>query len=168
MTGDMSRKQAEESSRDCAQCDGGGYVPVYHPRYTGSTTVTIASGPGRTATIAGRVNAHCVCALGRWMRERIRITAPELLGRIPDLIEVFKGRSEWLAEDPCEGTESVAVTAPTGAPTPSEFARSTAREGQDNGPWSPEKPLPGWTPDDGDYRHMAGQGKTDQPTGGTE
>jgi hypothetical protein len=46
---------------------------------------------------AMEVAAHCVCALGRWMRERVD---EDLRARIPDVLAIVEGRSRWLLDPP--------------------------------------------------------------------
>lgn len=61
-------------SASCPWCEGNG-LAIRHGR----------SDPTRTATL------HCVCILGRWMRERHRRDAPDVFRRILDLAE-----HEWM------------------------------------------------------------------------
>jgi hypothetical protein len=101
VAGAADREEAARQSRDCPYCGGEGMTVVYHPRYDGEPVVEATIG-GETRKIASRPAAHCVCALGRWMRSK---TKPEVLRRVFDLVEVLEGRfPPWLAEDPRPGT----------------------------------------------------------------
>lgn len=85
----------------CGRCGGSGVVTVFHPRYTGSVVIAVdVAGPGgevRKAQQPGRVAAHCVCPMGRWVRSKLDV---ETSRRMPDLGDVLEGKSRWLAEDP--------------------------------------------------------------------
>ncbi|MDR3639045.1 MAG: hypothetical protein P4L84_34895 [Isosphaeraceae bacterium] len=83
-----TREGAEQASKGCDRCGGMGLTTVWRRLPV----------PERTpATVA----AHCVCALGRWMR-RYWERDPAMLRRIPDLDDVLNGRSVWLAEEPSQ------------------------------------------------------------------
>lgn len=96
------RDTAQAASRDCPHCDGGGYARVYLRQYRGSSVeeLEVVDRGGRVTrkAIPVAVNAHCVCALGRWMRSKIRDL--DTLARVPDFAESLAGRSRWLARDP--------------------------------------------------------------------
>lgn len=94
---DAARDEARRQSRDCEHCQGMGMIHVFHPDYTGSTVVEIEDHDRGVVRVAGRCAAHCVCAYGRWMRERIE---PEMQRRIPDYQDCLDGRSFYLADDP--------------------------------------------------------------------
>jgi len=108
-----SREKAASQSHNCQYCSengathrrypdetllGGvgstpqGMVPVYHPMYDSSRTVQVDGG-----TYAARVSAHCICAFGRWMRNK---TDPDTVRRIPDLADVISRRSRYVLDDP--------------------------------------------------------------------
>ncbi len=73
--GALSERQgASDASRDCPHCGGEGMAMVDHP--------------------PGRVAAHCVCPMGRWMRGR---TAQDMIRRIPDFADHLRDRSEQAA-----------------------------------------------------------------------
>lgn len=93
------RDQAASQSWGCKRCAGTGLAPVFHPRYTGDSTVAIPGNDGVTRMIPGRVAAHCTCPMGRWIRSK---TESKMLPRIPDLQAVLDGDSRWLAFDPSE------------------------------------------------------------------
>ena len=80
---------ARLASRDCPFCLGAGMMTVYHPSYT-------PAGPQPFAT---RVQAHCQCELG----EFIRCSWPEdLQRRTPRVADVITGRSKWSLLPPGE------------------------------------------------------------------
>jgi hypothetical protein len=98
------RDTAQAASRDCQHCDGGGFARVYYPEYRGNPAEELPvmeRGEVVRRLIPVAVSAHCVCALGRWMRSKIREL--DLLARIPDLADVLAGRSRWLAREPTRG-----------------------------------------------------------------
>ena len=101
-----TREAAERASRDCGHCSGSGQVRVYHPSRTGDGPIVVRDFRGREWRRPSAVVAHCSCPMGRWLRACIRASAPDLLQRIPDFIEVVGGRSRWLAEDPSIDAES--------------------------------------------------------------
>ncbi len=82
-----TREGAEALSRGCDRCGASGLVIVYR-------TLPL---PERCPPTCG---AHCVCALGRWMRGQISRQGPDLIKRIPDLDDAIKGRGPWLLEQP--------------------------------------------------------------------
>lgn len=96
-------ERARRESRHCATCGGTGLVVVFHPRWRGLRVDRVWCGElddeGKQVLepVALEVAAHCVCSLGRWMRER---TEQETRDRIPDVEAIFDGRSRWLLEAP--------------------------------------------------------------------
>lgn len=82
-----SYDEAKASSFGCQRCGGTGLTTVYHPD------------PYPRAGIAETYGAHCVCALGRWMRAKLR---PDLAASIVDLDAVLKGKTaiRWSTEQP--------------------------------------------------------------------
>ncbi len=72
-------------------------VTVYHREYRGNPVTDIVGDQGEVIQIAGAVGAHCVCKLGRWIREH---TDADLKLRIPDLQDVFNRDSDFLEIDP--------------------------------------------------------------------
>ena len=84
----MNRDQAFAESRNCPECGGGGLVTVYHPT------------PDRERRVPASAAAHCVCALGRWMRRTLAEKDAETVKRIVDLVDVQFGRVGWLLQPP--------------------------------------------------------------------
>lgn len=103
--------RVRRESRNCQTCGGDGLVIVFHPRWAGVRVASIFSGEVEQAEAADgtveyrhvheatamEVAAHCVCALGRWMRQRVD---EDVRGRIPDVEAIVDGRSRWLLEPP--------------------------------------------------------------------
>jgi hypothetical protein len=104
---DADLLRVRRESRCCQTCGGDGQVIVYHPGWTGSRVSRLFTGEvevdddGEVVEVlvptAMEVAAHCVCSLGRWMRER---TDRDTRSRIPDVNAIFEGRSRWLLEPP--------------------------------------------------------------------
>lgn len=93
------RENAELNSRSCILCDGNGIVLVFHRDWSGNRIGTRngLNPMGEPAKIpfAAEVAAHCICPLGRWMRDK----TPEFLKkRIPDGAAIVGGRS-WYSFD---------------------------------------------------------------------
>ncbi len=93
----VTEKPATPTAVDCPHCRGHGLVTVFHPGYGGLPIVDVVGAGGEVRQIPGRVSAHCVCPVGRWMRAR---TEEATLPRIPDLAPVVEGRSRWTMHDP--------------------------------------------------------------------
>ena len=106
--------------KPCEYCGGTGLVPVYHRFYEGSQTVlwehTDRHGEVHTIRSPGVVAAHCLCSKGDWIRNQ---TKEELLPRIPLLLDVLAGRTNYLRDDP---TEEMLI-----GPEPSEHAAAFLR-----------------------------------------
>lgn len=83
-----TREAASDASKSCPHCSGSGITQV--------TGTFERSGELVERTVA----AHCACPHGRWIRNRIAQQEEHLLKRIPDLAEVFAGRSAWRYDDP--------------------------------------------------------------------
>ena len=83
------RSEVERASRDCPFCEGHGMVTVYHPRF-GSDSPDQSQEARRYPTA---IAAHCRCAAGKWIRERV---PPEIQARIPRVEDICLGRSRWL------------------------------------------------------------------------
>ena len=83
------RSEVERVSRDCPFCEGNGMVTVYHPRF-GSDSADWSPDGRRYPTV---IAAHCRCAVGKWIRERV---PPEIQARIPRVEDICLGRSQWL------------------------------------------------------------------------
>lgn len=62
--------EVARSCRDCRSCEGNG-VAVRHSRHDRARTASV----------------HCRCVYGRWIRERCRKTAPDVLRRTPSIAE---------------------------------------------------------------------------------
>jgi hypothetical protein len=92
-----TREKAEADTVKCEYCDRAGLVTIYHPDYTGDPVVEVIGRDGKPHRQAGRVNAHCVCPVGRWMR---RHTTDDLVRRIPDLNDVISRRIGYTLKDP--------------------------------------------------------------------
>jgi hypothetical protein len=92
------RDQAFEASKTCPRCSGSGQIAVFDRHYDGLQVIIWTDLEGKERRRAGRVVAHCECAMGRWMRSKIRDL--DVLAKTPDFIEILAGRSRWLAEDP--------------------------------------------------------------------
>lgn len=122
--------RVRRESRNCRDCGGDGLTIVFHPQWAGVRVgrtwrgemehVEAPDGSSEyrhvMETTALEVAAHCVCALGRWMRERVD---EDLRSRIPDVLAIVEGRSKWLLDPPGE-TEPAAK--------PSGFAHKAPRE----------------------------------------
>jgi len=81
-----TREGAEFASKCCDRCGGTGVVSVFRrPPVPEGTPSSVA--------------AHCVCALGRWMRRALE-RAPAVLERIPDLDAVLVNRIPWTTDPP--------------------------------------------------------------------
>jgi hypothetical protein len=75
-------------------------VIVFHHRWTGErfvTVETVRNGEIVQESFPSEVSAHCVCALGRWMRSR---TAEAVKARMPDGADIAEGRSNWSFQPP--------------------------------------------------------------------
>lgn len=82
-----TRDGAEQASKGCGRCGGTGLVSVFRrPPVPERTPASVA--------------AHCVCALGRWMRRYWEAKDPAIARRFVDLAEVLNGRSAWTADEP--------------------------------------------------------------------
>jgi len=95
------RDTAQAASRGCPHCAGSGQAIVFDRDYDGRHVVERechVHGEAKVIPYAMTVSAHCVCAMGRWMRGRIRDL--DVLARTPDFADVLAGRSRWLAQDP--------------------------------------------------------------------
>jgi hypothetical protein len=92
---------AAAASHDCPRCDGSGQVDVFYKDYDGRRIVRrlcrLPNGKEQVIPFNMLATAQCVCAMGRFLRGK---TPPELLPRIPDLVEVLEGKTPWLPEDP--------------------------------------------------------------------
>jgi hypothetical protein len=98
------KAQAEAASRSCKHCGGSGQAMIYHPLYDGNPTRKAIRDDGTWTQTAARVVAHCVCPMGRWLRER---TDKDVIKRIPDFQlaidgKLFSGGHCWLSYDPCD------------------------------------------------------------------
>jgi hypothetical protein len=91
------REEAERQSRHCPVCEGRGLATLYRDGYRGHAAETIEDPERGRRQIVMRIMAHCVCALGRWMRAR---TDDEMRRRIPDLNVIGDGQYPWSLEDP--------------------------------------------------------------------
>ncbi len=91
-----SREKAEADSQDCPYCGASGQVVIYHPEYNGQPGIKQIR-HGQEHQIPARVVAHCICPLGRWMRNRI---PEDIRRRIPDFDDILAGRSKWTERDP--------------------------------------------------------------------
>jgi hypothetical protein len=93
------RTQAERDSRSCRFCGGAGMTTVFHREYTGNPVLEFQDSEGRIIRASGRASAHCICTLGRWMREKV---SGKIVDRIPDLAQILdqRGESYWLHQDP--------------------------------------------------------------------
>lgn len=95
--------RVRRDSRNCRTCGGDGLAIVFHPRWAGSRVSRIWNGEidddGNQVVVptAMEVAAHCICALGRWIRER---TDRDMLPFIPDVERIVEGSSQWLLEQP--------------------------------------------------------------------
>ena len=98
------RDRAQADSRGCRYCSGEGMVIVFHPQYTGSPVIEFKCHDRGWVRTAGRVAAHCVCKMGRWMRER---TDEEMLRCIPDYQKCLDGESFWLPDDPTDTEDMI-------------------------------------------------------------
>ena len=101
---EMSRDEAQAQSRGCPTCDGSGQARVYDPKYDGRRAIereVMMYGEIRKVMYPMYCLAHCTCPMGRWMRSRFA-KDPDMLARIPDLMDVLSGRSRWVAKDPTD------------------------------------------------------------------
>lgn len=97
---DQTRDDAQARSRHCEYCSGSGQAVVYDRDFDGRRVVerdVIIRGEIKRSTYAMVVTAHCICAMGRWLRSK---TDPDLLRRVPDMTYVLAGTTRWLAADP--------------------------------------------------------------------
>lgn len=92
------RDTAFEASKGCPHCHGHGLATIFHPDYVGDALLVRPEMEGRERYAVARRSAHCVCAMGRWMRSKTRDL--DVLSKIPDLTDILAGRSRWLAADP--------------------------------------------------------------------
>jgi hypothetical protein len=78
-----TREEAHRAARGCERCNGEGLTPVYARDFD--------------APEPKRVNAHCVCAMGRWARAQFQRDAESraLMQGIPDLAEILNGFGPW-------------------------------------------------------------------------
>lgn len=107
----------------CEICGKSGLVTVYHRFYEGSQVViwehTDKFGQVHSIKSAGTVSAHCSCGLGQWMRSQ---TKEELRARIPDLLDVLAGRTNYQLDDP-----TVEAFGPEPTPAAASFLRKWKR-----------------------------------------
>ena len=116
------RDKAEWESRNCQVCGGAGQMIVFHHRWTGgrfATIMTERNGEIIESQIPAEVTAHCICALGRWMRSK---TTEALKARIPDGAAILEGRSNWLFQAPGSDPDQ-RYQAPTRAAIAGRFGR---------------------------------------------
>ncbi len=104
------REEAEQSSRYCLHCMGGGFATVFDPEYNGSPTITKVHPNGDKRVRAARVAAYCICLLGRWIEANHRKHASDVHKRTPDFADIHKRSSYWLEIDPTEGPLSEGKT----------------------------------------------------------
>ncbi len=86
-------KRLQHENRTCPHCDGNGRVIVFHPAWDGDRVGKTSAGRPFSAEIA----AHCLCPVGRWIRERVEF---EEQRRIPRVEDIVTGRSKWLMKPP--------------------------------------------------------------------
>lgn len=95
------RDDAAQRSFRCRICEGQGMRLVFHSDGDGAREIaqTIPDGRGgmKTVRIPTQVSAHCICPLGRWMRDKTDFATRR---RIPDVAEILEGYSVWLLEPP--------------------------------------------------------------------
>lgn len=103
--------RVRRESKNCQTCGGDGLAIVFHPRWAGCRVGEMFRGEIEEIPTEGggkeyrhvqeptafEVAAHCICALGRWMRARLD---EDLRARVPDVEAIFDGRSRWLLEPP--------------------------------------------------------------------
>jgi hypothetical protein len=97
--------EAKAASVNCPHCDGGGLAYGFHPLPV----------PERTPK---QVAAHCVCPMGRFMRNRVTIQDAPSLKHIPDFAEILAGRSTWLKDDPSGYAANVPLSGIASQPAP--------------------------------------------------
>ncbi len=105
----MTRIEAEKSSRDCPFCEGTGMPFVFRPEFNGSHTIEALGDKGERVNVAASVNAYCECNIGKWiqMRHEQDAECKEVLARMPRLSQVLHGNSIWLEFDPSYSEASV-------------------------------------------------------------
>ncbi len=83
---DLSTHEGSKAaSLGCERCHGGGLVTVFRR-------------PPVPERCPPAVAAHCVCAMGRWMRRRLEAQDPVLARRVVDLDLVLRGPSDWVVD----------------------------------------------------------------------
>jgi hypothetical protein len=98
---DQTRDDAQAQSRHCEFCSGSGQATIYDRDFDGRRVVereVIIRGEIKPAyPYAMLITAHCICAMGRWLRSKAE---PDVMRRIPDMCDVLAGRTRWTAQDP--------------------------------------------------------------------
>lgn len=88
-------------SESCEWCNFSGLITVYHREYRGHPTIHVEHvdrfGEIHTQRVPGTLAAHCSCALGSWMRDRLDIAERR---RFPLFSDVINGRSAYVFERP--------------------------------------------------------------------
>lgn len=105
MAEDPSKKNeayriAEADSKNCEICRGDGMATVYAPSYGCGDKPASAlrrDNLGRPCVV--RTVAHCLCPLGRYLRAT---TKEDVLRRMPDVVNINEGYSQWSLIDPTE------------------------------------------------------------------
>ena len=92
-----SREEAVKETGHCDYCNNTGQTTICHRDYKGQPTMDMADHNGQVRKCPARLTAHCICPIGRWMRQR---TDPKILYRIPDLREVISGHTNFSLSDP--------------------------------------------------------------------
>lgn len=106
---DPELERMKHKSKNCKLCGGDGQVVVFHSKASGSRVERLFYGEldddDREVHVptAMEVTAHCVCPMGRWIRER---ASPEMRRCIPDVSDIIQGRSRWLLSPPGDDTTS--------------------------------------------------------------
>ena len=94
------REQAKFASRGCEVCGGAGMVIVFHHAWTGSRLAKVQAernGEIVEQEVAAEVSAHCICALGRWMRSK---STEAVKARVPDGAAILVGHSNFSFQPP--------------------------------------------------------------------
>ena len=99
-------KRLQHENRTCPHCDGNGLVIVFHPAWDGDRVGVTSAGRPFPAEVA----AHCLCPVGRWIRERVEF---EEQRRIPRVEDIVAGRSKWLMKPPSRRDAADGPPAPT-------------------------------------------------------
>jgi len=98
---DFTLDGAKHESRNCQLCSGDGWAPVYNPRFRGDPVETEIDARTGQRQVLMRLNAYCVCPMGRKIAVLHQQSSKDVFLRTPDYHDVVAGRyPNWQTENP--------------------------------------------------------------------